>query len=160
MASKRAKLLVKVFALFVAIGLLLLWIFKRGKLKTQQAQADLIIQILTSKGMDLQTAKQWVTVSALETAGWTANVYKNTHNLFALIIPGKPGYGSEGQTIFATDAESVEALYKSVIKYWDYPLNFSSIQAQAEFMKSKWYYGGDVATYVKNMVYWWNKFFV
>ena len=158
MARKRLKAYLVLLSLFAVIGLIVRLLTRR---RDQNQQAQLIIQTLMSKGMDLQTARQWVTVAALETNGFTSQVYKDSHNLFGLRRADKPalGYG-EHQNIFPNDLDSINALFEWVIKYWNYPLNFSSIQDQAEFMKSKWYYGGDIPTYVKNMVYWWNKLFL
>lgn len=87
-------------------------------------------------------------------------MFKDSNNLFGLIVPGKPAitYG-EHQTIFETPQDSVVGLWRYVIDYWNYPVNFDSIQEQAEFMKSRWYYGGTVQSYVDNMRYWYKKLF-
>lgn len=169
MAQKRSKWLVWLFVPFGLIGLFALLLGMKRKPNSNEVIPDnplpetpqeIILRILQAKGMDLQTAQQWVSVSALETNGWKSQVFKDSRNLFCLIVPGKPAlpYG-EHQTIFDTMEASVEGLWRYVIDYWNYPVNFESIQEQAEFMKSKWYYGGAITSYADNMRYWYKKLF-
>ncbi len=164
-ASKR---LAVAFGILGAVGLFILLWFNRKKSNalavTPQVNPKLIIlQTLMAHGINESTAKQWVTVSALETFGWTSKVYQDTNNLFMLILPDSLGFPhidyGEKQTIFESLPASSEALYKYVIKYFKYPLSFPDIRSQAEFMKSKGYYGGTVDAYVENMKFWYSKLF-
>lgn len=135
-------------------GLICLFLSMRKRKDPQ----SVIRQVLTQAGIDKQTVNQWIAVSALETAGWTSKVFLDSNNLFALIVPGKKGIGyGEGQTIFATLEEAAQGLVRYVINPFKYPYIFSSIPEQAQFMKSKGYYGGDSITYGKGMKIWFDK---
>lgn len=108
-----------------------------------------IERVLVAHGIGKETARMWVAVSAFETASWTSEVYRKAHNLFGLIIPGSKRLDfGEGQTIFANNRESIEALYKSVIVARKYAANYTTIDFLVADMKAKGYFTGNVTNYV------------
>jgi hypothetical protein len=123
---------------------------------------------MQSEGVPESTIKQWIAVSAFETNGWTSRVFRDSNNLFNVILPQaslqsegltKLTYG-EGQTIFPDLASSVKiGLFKHVIQPFKYPLQFSGINSQVDFMKSKGYFTYDLQAYKDGVIYWYDKLF-
>lgn len=111
-------------------------------------------------GMNSQTIRYWTAVSAFETKAWTSQVYKDSNNLFALIIPNsrKLSYG-EGQTIFMSITDGARALYPYVIRPLNYRLNYDSIDQLVYDMKSKGYFAGNVSSYVNGVHLYYDKFY-
>lgn len=108
-----------------------------------------IERILVAHGIGKETARMWVAVSAFETASWTSEVYHKGHNLFGLIIPGRKRLDfGEGQTIFLSNRESIESLYKSVIVARKYAANYTSIEFLVNDMKAKGYFTGNFNSYL------------
>lgn len=149
-----------VISISVIVIIILIIIINKLKPKMNQSEIiKIIIDTLKSKGVDEKTAKQWVTVAATETAGFTSPVFKASNNLFGLRVPGKPSLSAgENQTVYKTPKDSVDSLFSAVIRANKYPLSFSSIEQQANVMKQKGYYGGSPQVYAKNMNLWWNRF--
>ena len=118
-----------------------------NRISTNEENA--IRDALHAYGIDEQTVKMWIAVSAFETSSWTSKVFKASNNLFCLIVPGsnKLPYG-EGQTIYPDLDSAAKALYKSVLKPFAYPLSFTSISDLVSTMKSKGYFTGNQDTYL------------
>jgi len=154
MQHKRSKLLPVVLGISLLIGLISLLAFRR---RSPQA---IIRKHLSANSIPEQTVKYWIAVSAYETNGWSSQVFKDSRNLFDLIVPGKPGlsYG-EHQTIYSTLDEAAEDLVKQVLHPFKYPNVFTSLQQMTDLMKSKGYYGIDKATYYIGAAQWYNKLF-
>jgi hypothetical protein len=106
-----------------------------------------------ANGMPEQTAKYWVAVSMFETTTWTSRVYKDSNNLFCLIIPksNRLPYG-EGQTIFGSKKEAAQALIDHVIKPFKYAMNYTSISALVEQMKAKGYFESGQDAYTQGVI--------
>lgn len=93
--------------------------------------------------------KYWTAVSKFETASWTSNVFKQSNNLFNLIVPGSTRLKfGEGQTIFANISDSVDGLIDRVILPFKYPSSVGSIDELVAFMKKKGYFTGKESDYV------------
>src|SRR5262249_6755719 len=127
---------------------------------TEPLQAHAIRKALQLQGIPEQTIKFWIAVSAFETNGWTSQVFRDSNNLFNLIVPGLPAlsYG-EGQTIFASLEDAANGLYKYVIKPFNYPLYFPTLRTLTDFMKSKNFYISDSNSYYNGTLQWYNKLY-
>jgi hypothetical protein len=152
-AQNRSLVVLLICAIVGPLVLLSLSLFGKSK-RTPQS---VIQQILWSLGVDQQTIKYWTAVSAFETAGWTSRVFKESNNLFCLIVPGtkKLQYG-EGQTIFETWEEAATALYFRVMKPFKYSMKYNSIEELVRYMKQKNYFTSDEAAYVAGVNRWYN----
>lgn len=119
-----------------------------------------IKRVLRSFGMDEQTIKFWTAVSAFETDGWKSRVYRDSSNLFNLIVPGKSklNYG-EGQTVYSTSAGSAQDLIMHVIKPFKYSANYQSLDDLVTDMKSKGYFTSDETSYLTGVKKWYAKLF-
>jgi len=141
-ASKKSILL---WLLLPLIGLLALWfLFRRGPAPT-------INRILSRYGIPSLTRKYWIAISAFETNFWTSRVFRDSNNLFNIIMPAKYGlpalkYG-EGQTIFSSTEESVVALAEHVLKPFNYPRVPASLGDLVSYMKTKGFYTASEALY-------------
>lgn len=149
-----------IFGILGLFGLLYLVLVRNG-------YATLIMKTLQRLGISEQTAKYWVAVSAFETASgktpWASRVFKDSNNLFCIIVPGSKRlqYG-EGQTIFENATLSIdgaEGLYQRVLKPFKYPAHVSSIDALVDYMKSKSYFTSDKAAYLAGVKLWYSKLF-
>lgn len=97
----------------------------------------------------------WVAVSAFETAYWTSKVFKDSNNLFCIIVPGsnRLDYG-EGQTVFPNIELSIDGpqgLYQRVLKPFKYPAHVQSIEELVTYMKNKNYFTADKAKYLEGV---------
>lgn len=118
---------------------------------------------MQEKGVPEETIKQWIAVSAYETAQpnpWTSKVFRDSLNLFNIIVPGSTrlGYG-EGQTVYPDIKASVYGLFDHVIEPFDYPLSFPSINAQVRFMKSRGYFTLAEDKYLAGVLYWYDQLY-
>ena len=157
MGAKRSKLFRAVWIPFGIIGLLSLFFILLLRRNSPQA---MIRRALSRYGVGSETIKYWIAVSAFETAGWTSNVYKQTDNLFNLIIPGSLRLTTgEGQTIFNAPEDSAVALVVHVLEPFKYPDNFASLQELVVFMKNKGYFTSNATAYITGVTYWYNKLF-
>jgi hypothetical protein len=143
MAAKPSKRSRIVLVLCVMLGLLGLLMFRRST-----GPKAVIAEVLKRNGYPPETIKQWTAVSQFETADFTSKVLKDSNNLFNIIVPGsnRLKYG-EGQTIYASQAESVQGLVDHVMRPFKYPAVYDSPEALVEFMKSKNYFGSDLQSY-------------
>lgn len=148
LASKRFQ---RGFALALILGLFPLALFLIWWFKPKQV----IKRSLKRNNIDPQTIKYWTAVSAYETRPqvtgakpWTSRVFKDSNNLFNLIIPNSKrlAYG-EGQTIFPSTMASADALYNHVIKPFKYSLYYASIGDLVAAMKAKGYFEQSEAQY-------------
>lgn len=152
-AQKRSR---KGYVLFILVGLIALTMAAvYYLLKTPQR---VITLTLRKAGMDQQTIRFWIAVSAFETAGWTSRVFNDSNNLFNLVVPrsNKLPYG-EGQTIYNSIEESAQALVDHVIKPFSYSLNYATIADLCHAMKLKNYYGSSEDSYTAGVRKWYQK---
>jgi len=161
MAATSSKRLQKQVAFYVIAGLLSLVALVALAFRTVlQSPKGAISKVLASVGMDEQTIKFWIAISAFETNGWTSRVFKDSNNLFNIIVPGsvKLSYG-EGQTIYSGIEESVRGLYDHVLKPYRYPLSFRKLADLVAFMKSKNYFESNEDAYLSGCKQWYKKLF-
>lgn len=115
---------------------------------------------MRSEGVNEETIRQWIAVSAFETTGWTSRVFRDSNNLFNLRVPGsnRLSYG-ENQTIYGSLEDSVRGLFKHVIGPYQYPLNYKSIRDQVETMKQKGFFTYPLQGYIDGVVSWYSKLY-
>lgn len=147
------------------IGLIALWWFI---LRKKKGIKEKIISILTSRGVSPRTAKYWAAISAFETAypysnnakPWNSPVFKDTNNPFNLIVPGSKRLDrGEGQTIYATVEDGINALYDHVIRPFKYPLDAESLEALNRYQKKKGYFISGLDDYIAGSARWYDKLF-
>ena len=158
MSRKYSKFFQPLLILFALIGLpALLWSMMR---RSQGEPETIIRRVLSRYTIPEQTIRYWIAVSALETSGWTSRVFKDSNNLFCLIVPKSERlpYG-EGQTIFLSMEEAADALYRRVIVPFKYPLSFASLDDLVMTQKEKGYFTAPLAGYMAGAKSWFNKLF-
>jgi len=155
LVSKRSAQGWKVFAL---IGLPVLLLIGAVLYLLRRRPATIIKRVLTKYSLSQSTINYWIAVSAFETAGWTSQVYRDSNNLFNLIVPGsnKLQYG-EGQTIYPDPESSAIALWTEVIKPFKYSLNYPSLRSLTDDMATKQYYVSDPLIYYQGCLTWYNR---
>lgn len=132
-------------------------------LPNQQQIMQIIQDTLEGYGMDEQTAKFWVAVSAFETAGWTSQVFADSNNLFDIRHwPGSKlpylSYG-EGQVIFDSYQAAADGLIKYVLTPFSYHKNELTLQNLTDEMKQNGYYESDSTTYFVDVSQWYTKLY-
>lgn len=153
----------KPFIFLVMIGLLGLIATTWIRRKKSQPQG-VIHKVLSAAGYSEQTIKYWTSVSAFETAEhgvpWTSQVLHDSNNLFNLIVPGskKLSYG-EGQTIYDTLEQSVHGLIDKVIKPFNYPANYATLDDLIDTMKKHGYFGGNIDDYKAGVHFYFSKLY-
>jgi len=150
-ASRRLLVLFALIGLPFLLVLFLLW-WRRPQ--------QVIRRKLKKLGYSDEVIKYWTCVSAFETAQWTSKVYKDSNNLFAIIVPksNRLDYG-EGQTIFPNIGASVDGLIDRVIKPFKYPEYYASIDDLVKTMKKNGYFGGDVNVYINGVKSYYKKLY-
>jgi len=113
---------------------------------------------MRSEGVNEQTIRYWIAVSAFETAGWTSRVFRDSNNLFNLRVPGSDRlpYG-ENQTIYGNLEDSVTGLFKHVLRPYQYPLQYNSIPELVTAMKQRGYFTSGLQSYIDGVVSWYSK---
>lgn len=149
--SARAWMLLGVIGLPVLIVLYLLF----GK-----TPGRTIRKVLSTYGLSPLEINYWIAVSAFETTAWTSQVYRDSNNLFNLIVPGSQrlSYG-EGQTIFASPEDSVIALWTEVIKPFKYSLSHPSLRSLTDQMANKGFYRSDSNIYYQGTLHYLQQFY-
>lgn len=91
---------------------------------------------------------------------WNSRVFKDSNNPFNLIVPGteKLPYG-EGQTVFKSIEDGINALYDRVIKPFKYPLNADSLESLNEYQKKKSYFLSGLDNYIAGSRLWYKRIF-
>lgn len=132
------------WVLWLIGSLSLLWLFLSGK--SSSGPSATIQSILTQNGYSDRMARWWTAVSNLETAAWTSKLFKDYNNLFGMKQPltrfsysRGPSLSPAGYATFDSQADSVRDLV-AYMKEFNYPKDFSSIDDQVAFMKSKGYF--------------------
>ena len=146
-----------VLACSLILGLLgLVWYLLNFRNKPPQV----IARVLRSEGMSDRMVKYWTAVSAYETNGWSSRVFRDSDNLFNLIVPksNRLPYG-EGQTIFESRELAAKGLFMHVIKPFRYPLEVSSLDELTEVMKQKGYYEISQGDYLRGVTAWYKKLY-
>lgn len=158
MSRKSSKFFQPLLILFGLIGLPFL--FWRMMGRSQSEPETIIRRVLSRYSIPEQTIRYWIAVSALETSGWTSRVFKDSNNLFCLIVPksDRLPYG-EGQTIFLSMEDAADALYRRVIVPFHYPLSYASIDDLVMTMKDKGYFTAPLPGYLAGAKSWFNKLF-
>lgn len=151
MSQTARKLYLIPLAIFGIIGLAVLLLFGQAKKNPQ----SVIKELLWELGISEPTIKFWTAVSALETDFWKSRVFKDSNNLFCIIVPGSKRlqYG-EGQTIFANIEDSIigpEGLYKRVLKPFKYPAHVQSLDELVSAMKQRGYFTSDAKAYLQRL---------
>lgn len=126
-----------------------------------------IIQTLRNAGLDEQTAKYWVAISAHETAfdnnyqtPWTSPVYRQNNNLFGMRLAGSNTTAIDsnlGHARYRSVSDSAQDLVQYFQRLKWSQLNFDSIPALVSYMKGKGYFTAPLADYQKGVEYWYKK---
>lgn len=142
------------------IGLLLLWI--RSRSQTMTNPKEMITSTLTSSGINEQTARFWVAVSAHETGGWTSAIFKENNNLFGMRLPSRNTLAvgvNRGHAVFPSILDSA----KDLVLYFDRlnwaQRNFNTIPELVAYMKSKNYFTANESEYRAGVERWYKKIY-
>lgn len=109
-----------------------------------------------------RTAKYWKIVSAMETAGWSSDLYLKSNNLFGMKMPQVRDTTASGETAsgfarFDSPKDSVRDLVL-YLKEFNYPTQFASLRQLVDFMGTKGYYGTESSdSYYNKCVAWADK---
>lgn len=116
-------------------------------------------------GYPEQTIRNWIAISAHETAGWTSRIYREANNLFGMTLASKNttaigrGPYAEGQALFASIDDSAKDIRLYMEKRFNYPRQFPTLLDQIIYMKSKGYFTDSVDNYYNAVSKWKRKFY-
>jgi hypothetical protein len=159
MGVTRSKQSRKVLLLLLLVGLIGLPVAAVALFRRSNPQA-VITRVMRNEGVDEKTIKQWIAISAFETAGWTSRVFRDSNNLFNLRVPGSVtlSYG-EKQTVYGSLEDSVNGLFQHVLRPFSYPLNYSSIDSQVQAMKQRGFFTSGLQSYIDGVKLWYSKLY-
>lgn len=97
-------------------------------------------------------ARGWATVSRVETADYSSNLYKTYNNMFGMKQPQvrktlSTGATPSGFASFNSRESSIDDLIL-YLQYFNYPKDFVTLSSQIKYMKSKGYFEEGMNSYL------------